>query len=164
MHYFADFNKLKITTDYNYLTKNIYLEVHKDTPVNLIQAEVTKKVKELEMQHTSLPILYDFEIGAADTEFSEHQELVDFLLTVVNIVIPTTLKLLEDGEGYKRERRLDVPDKLKPLHASFGTIKRACNHKIYTPLMNIRVSYNDLFFVLCDGREIDEVKGDSSDE
>lgn len=167
--YFANFKDLKIQKEFKFITKNIYLEVHKHTPISKIKAEVEKKVKEVLDGPTDLPVLYDFTTAAADTEFAEYAELADFMLTLANVVIPVTLQALETGKGYKRERRLDVPDKLKPLKASFGTVKRACNHEILTQLMNIRITYNDTFFLFCDGKDIvladdEEKKGDDSNE
>ena len=172
--FFANFNTLKIEKDYNFITKNIPLYLHRNTSVkdmmNIIKTALEQEIPE----KTSLGVLYNFQIQDISNEFPECDEnfeleeklqpVIDYLLTVAHVAIPLTLQALETGKGYKRERRLDVPDRLKPLHASYGALKRACNNEILTPMLNIKVEYNGLFYLLCDGRNLDVVKGDSSDE
>ena len=172
--FFANFDTLKIEKQYNFITKNIPLNLHRDTSVKDMM-NIIKTALEQEMpEKTTLGVLYHFEIQDISEEFPELNEdfeveenlqpVLDYLLTVAHIAIPLTLQTLETGKGYKRERRLDVPDKLKPLHASYGALKRACNNEILTPLINIQIEYNNILYLLCDGRNLDVVKGDSSDE
>ena len=172
--FFANFSTLKIEKDYNFITKNIPLDLHRDTALKDIMLTVSAALKDIVLEKTSLGVCYNFQIKDISEEFPECDEnfeleeklqpVIDYLLTVANVAIPLTLKTLETGNGYKRERRLDVPDRLKPLHASYGTLKRACNNEILTPKINIKVEYNGLFYLLCDGKELDRMKGDSSDE
>jgi len=152
--YFANFKDLKIQKEFKFITKNICLEVRNLMPISEIKAEVDKKIKEVIDQPTSLPVLYEFEIAAADTEITNPDDDAQFMLTLANIVVPTTLQALETGKGYKRERRLDAPDALKALHTSYGTIKRACNHEVLTQIMNIKINSTFGYFLLCDGKDV----------
>lgn len=172
--FFANFNTLKIEKQYNFITKNIPLNLHRDTSVKDMMNIIKTALEQAIPEKTSLGVLYNFQIQDISNEFPECDEnfeleeklqpVIDYLLTVTHVVIPLTLQALETGKGYKRERRLDVPDRLKPLHASYGALKRACNNEILTPMINIKVEYNGLFYLLCDGRNLDVIKGDSSDE
>lgn len=155
--FFADFTKLKIITDYNYIHKPLSLTIAQDTPIKEIMEQVKSLIQPYK-DKTSIPVLYDFTVAAAWLEDYSEQELVEYLVGLANIVVPVVLKELETGKGYGRERRLDVPEKLKPLHSSFGAIKRACNNEIYTPVINIKLDFNNVSYMFCMGREIDEVK------
>ena len=162
--FFADFTKLKIDTDYNYLTKHFDLHMRNPMPVAEIKTQLTTALQNEHIEKTTLPVLYDFNV-TGEVEKAEIDELVGYILSLANIIVPVTLKFLETGNGYKRERRLDVPVKLKPLHTSFSCIKGACNNEILTPILNIQITFGNIKYLLCDGREVDEVKKeDSSDE
>ena len=172
--FFANFSTLKIEKDYNFITKNIPIYLHRNTTLKDMAYTIQVALEKAIPEKTSLGVVYNFQIADVSDEFPECTEnceleeklqpVIDYLLTVANVAIPLTLKALETGNGYKRERRLDVPDRLKPLHASYGTLKRACNNEILTPKINVKVEYNGLFYLLCDGKELDRMKGDSSDE
>lgn len=162
--FFADFTKLKIDTDYNYLTKHFDLHMRNPMPVAEIKTQLTTALQNEHIEKTTLPVLYDFNV-TGEVENAEIDELVGYILSLANIIVPVTLKFLETGKGYTRERRLDVPVKLKPLHTSFSCIKGACNSEILTPILNIQITFGNIKYLLCDGREVDEVKKeDSSDE
>ena len=154
--YFADFNKLKIITDYNFKHETFTLELEPETAVKEVMLKVEPWLEHIEP--TGLPVLYDFDVAAPWLEDYEKEELAGYLVSLANVVVPVVLHALETGKGYKRERRLDVPDKLKPLHASYGCIKRACNYEIKTPIINIKINFNDVSYLFCMGREIDEIK------
>lgn len=154
--YFADFNKLKIVTDYNFKHETFTIEIEPETAVKEVMLQVDPMLDRIEP--TSLPVLYDFDVAAAWLEDYKIEDLADYLASLANIVVPVVLRKLETGKGYKRERRLDVPDKLKPLHASYGCIKRACNYEIKTPIINIKINFNNVSYLFCMGREIDEIK------
>ncbi len=156
--YFADFNNLKIITDYNYITKSMNLNFSNGMAFKDLGDDIENQLRSLNMQPTSLPVLYDFNVAATDTEGLEVDELVNLLTFIANLAVAKTLIFLENGKGYPRERRLDVPEKLKPLHASYGAIKRACNNAIITPVINIKVSFSGICYLFCMGREIDEVR------
>lgn len=163
--YFANFNKLKIDTDYNYITHHFDLNLGKQPiPVKLIQSEVKRVLSEAEINKTEMCVLYDFSIAAEPDGSLEIDELVSFLLTLSNIIVPEVLQFLDTKQSYKRERRLDVPDKLKPLHTSYGMLKRACNSQLLTPVMNIKINFSNVSYIMCDGRDVDEIKEESSDE
>ena len=168
--YFANFRTLKIEKDYNYLTKNIPLELHNGMSIKEVQSVISAALKDVDLEKTELGVLYKFEIKDTNNEFSrptdeaEMKGLADFLLTIANIAIPLTFAALKTGKGYPRERRLGVPDRLKPLHTSYSSVKSACNDEMITPKLNIIIALHDMFYCLCDGKTLDEVKGDSSNE
>lgn len=155
--FFADFTKLKIITDYNFIHKHFTLEVGPEMAIKEVMKQLQILLQNCK-EKTTLPVLYDFTIAATWLEEYDITELADYLVSLANAVVPVVLQELETGQGYKRERRLDVPEKLKALHASFGCIKRACNNEIYTPIMNIKLNFNDVSYLFCMGREIDEIK------
>ena len=172
--YFANFNKLKIDTDYNYKTVNIPLNIDLDMSLSQVKAVVEKEIEKIEIKPTSLPVLYDYSVAATGLD---EIEFADLLITLANIIVPVTLQHLETGEVYerihvgdgkkpgKREYRLDVPQKLKALHASNTVLKRACNRELITPVLNITIGDGTTNYYLCMGRDIEEdLVGDSSDE
>ena len=164
--YFANFEKLKINTDYNYITNHFDLALGK-MPIAIkdIQNKVKEALSAADIQKTEMCVLYDFSIEAEpDAEISV-DFVVDFMLSLSNIIVPTVFSFLDTKTSYKRERRLDVPDKLKPLHTSYGIVKNACNSRLLTPILNIKINYSNISYIMCDGRVIDEVKTeDGSDE
>ena len=167
--YFANFRTLKIEKDYNYLTKNIPLELHNGMSIKEVQSVISAALKDVDLEKTELGVLYKFEIKDANDKFkpaneAEMQGCLDLLYTVANIAVPLTFAALKTGKGYPRERRLGVPDRLKPLHTSYSSVKSACNDEMITPKLNIVIALHDIFYCLCDGKTLDEVKGDSSNE
>lgn len=161
--FFADFTKLKIITDYNFIHKTFTLPVEKEESIKTTMQTIQPMLNDCKKK-TTLPTLYEFNVAAAWLEDYEVDDLVEYLVSLASVVVPVVLQELETGKGCARERRLDVPEKLKPLHASYGCIKRACNNELYTPVMNIKLNFNKVSYFFCMGRDIDEVKGESSDE
>lgn len=151
--FFADFTKLKIITDYNFLHHDIHLKLSQHSTIKEIRDIFLAQLNALNLKLTTLPVLYDCYCDAAATD-----DIPEVLEQCARIMVPTLLQFLETGESYQRERRLDVPDKLKPLHASYGCIKRACNNQIKTPVINIRITINDLSYYFCMGRDIDTIE------
>lgn len=166
--FFANFNELKIEKEFHYSTKHFDIEVFNYMPLTDLKAKIDAALHSQVLEHTDTPVLYHFNItGLFSPEDSELQQLLDDMLVLTNVIVPITLQSLETGKGYKRERRLNAPDKLKPLHTTYSVIKRACNHEIITPVLNIQISYSGVSYLLCDTKEIDKYEKseeDSSDE
>lgn len=166
--YFANFKELRIDKDFHYTTIHLDIEVSPQTSVIALYNKVRDVIANAELVTTDTPVLYHFNVTGIMTEDENAgvQELLDDMLSLTNMIVPTTLKALETGFGYKRERRLDAPDSLKPLHTTYSVIKRACNIRMITPVLNIQVSYHNVSYLMCDTKEIDKYddEGDSSDE
>ena len=158
---------LKIDKEFHYKTYHFDIDVHPNMSMVALWNKIRDAVQNTELEKTDTPVLYHFNITGLmrDDENAGIQELLDDMLSLTNMIVPTMMKLIETGKGYPRERRLDAPDALKPLHTTYSAIKRACNIQMITPVLNIQVSYSGIAYLMCDTKEIDKYdEGDSSDE
>lgn len=146
--YFVDFEKLKIKKEYNPKTYSCSVKINEKS-FKVINDILNRTINSLATTvESDYPSLFAFYIETADEE--NHEDL----LTYANIIVPSLLRALETGKGYKRERRLGVPENLKALNTTYSTLKRACNHEIKPHCLNIVLYMGDYRYLFCDGVSI----------
>lgn len=164
-NYFVDFKELKIVKEYHPLHIHKTFVASYDDSLKSMEAVITQAVENIIPTNiTETPTLFSFEVVENNSFNAEAPKLnekdaYDFVLSLANLIVPTLLQKLETGQGYARERRLGAPEPFKALNTSYSVIKRATNHEMKPSCLNIAIQCGDIFYYLCDGKEINKVEG-----
>ena len=142
---FVDFEHLKIIKDFHFTT--IEDELNISEGFSLLEAQkVINAFCGRIVRKDGLSVNYVVDI-------LEQNPSADFMLTMVNIINAEFFKAIVTSEGWKREYRLDVPEKLKGLHANMSLIKKACNNKTINPIFNLTIKCGEFVYCLCDEKD-----------
>ena len=139
---FIDFEHLKIIKDFHFTTFEDETEIAKDAAVLEAQKAIRALCGRI-VRKDGLNVNYIINIKTEEPN-------EDFFLTMVNIVNAEFFRAMTTEEGWKREYRLDVPEKLKGLHANMSLIKKACNLKTVNSVFNLTIKCGDFIYYLCD--------------
>lgn len=144
---FVDLEKLKIINEYNFVTKELGLELSKADTIFDIKEKVRSALSgfftpsQIETYfHITLTIT------AADGESFDNIDDADaFFTTVVNVFTAVFLDemCVKPYTGRPRERRLDVPEKLKMASISMSLLKKNVNMKTYCNRFNIGIEWTN---------------------
>lgn len=138
---FVNFEHLKIIKDFHYTTIERELNLE-----NLTILEMRDKTKEFFKEFIKVdPLAVSYVINIKTNELTP-----EFFLSIVNIINSIFFNKMITEEGWKREYRLDVPEKLKGLHANMSLIKKACNVKTVNNVFNLTIKCGDFIYYLCD--------------
>ena len=151
---FVDLDKLKIIKTYNYQTFTTLvndIDMQHGT-IKSIKDAVQIATQEWWETQPALEAAYTIIIDG-EGEASE-EEAENFLVVVNTIVAQFFQDFIKMGVGRPRERRLDVPEKIKPLKMNLSTLKRAVNFKTHTDQFNLIIKYKDLVYMLVDEKEM----------
>lgn len=139
---FVDFEHLKIIKDFHFTTIEDEIQISKDAAVFEAQRDARALCGRI-VRKDGLNVSYVINIKT-----DEPNE--DFFLTMVNIVNAEFFKAMTTEDGWKREYRLDVPEKLRGLHINMSLIKKACNFKTVNNVFNLTIKCGDFVYYLCD--------------
>lgn len=138
---FIDLEKLKITSEYNYVTKELSLQISPAAKLSEIR-EVARSSIMNALEKTKIETLYEITINT-DEEVESLDDADAFFTTSVNIVGAIFLDLMcaSPHTGRARERRLDVPEKLKIVQTNMSMLKRAVNMQTYCDRFNLVIKW-----------------------
>ena len=153
--YFIDLEKLRIKKESHYETQHFYI---KDDIIandkysfcrmkDIIDATITNT----QLLESKYPCVYEIEIAKQGGEKIDDEE--QKFLSAVNICLSTFFRHFITSEVRDRERRLDVPDKLKSLKCPMGIVKRMTNNQTIRDHFNFIIKYDDLIYILADEKE-----------
>lgn len=118
---YLNLNTLKIEKEYNYRETEIDLSFAAEQPLGVLMKTAEEQIK-TSIVETDLPINYSFVI---ETECIDD----DTFTTLVNVITAALVKVQNQGTPRKRERRLDVPEKIKQYcYASVSALKTLVNN------------------------------------
>lgn len=141
---FIDFEHLKIIKDFHFTTIEKELDIE-----NLSILEIKDKTEEFFkdfIKEDPLTVSYVIDIKTSEPT-------PEFVLSMVNIINSVFFNKMITEKGWKREYRLDVPKKLKGLHANMSLIKKACNLKTINNVFNLTIKCGDFIYYLCDDKD-----------
>ena len=93
--------------------------------------------------------VFNIQDDFAEEDLSE-DDIINSLTSTANIINAFIFTSFLTGANRTREKRLDVPDKLKGVNCSFGLLKRAVNEEMRCPRFNIRINYKQYYYILVD--------------
>lgn len=149
---FVDLDKLTIeelTEDMNLMVYHGVVEHIDDRAIANqwpITRDAVKKVLD-EVDKTWRPHKFEFEVVGDDLDEYAFESAVKLILTAV-------FEVMHCPKGRKRERRLDVPTKLKTLNCNMSLLKNAINYQTLVDKFQIEVVHKDLRYILV-GNEYD---------
>ena len=90
---------------------------------------------------------HKFEFEVVSTE-----ELDEYAFeSAVKLILTAVFEVMHCPKGRKRERRLDVPVKLKTLNCNMSLLKNAINYQTLVDKFQIEITYKDLRYILVGG-------------
>lgn len=143
--YFIDFEHLKVVKDFHYTTIERELNITEDSSLLEMQDQILHFVKEI-IDLNPLAVNYVIDV-------TEQNPSADFMLTITNIITAIFFNNIITDKGWKREYRLDVPEKLKGLHTSMSSIKKAVNRETINHVFNLTIKCGDFIYYLCDEKD-----------
>lgn len=141
---FIDFEKLKIIKDFHFTTieKELNLE-------NLTILEMKDETEEFFKDFIKVdPLAVSYVIDIKTSEPTP-----EFFVSMINIINSIFFNKMITEKGWKREYRLDVPEKLKGLHCNMSLIKKACNTKTINNVFNLTIKCGEFIYYLCDEKD-----------
>lgn len=155
----ADFDKLKIYSDGHFDTIAYHFGDDLVVDGNSL-FQLTKIINSaldtiMPTSKSAYPCVFRFYINKDDPNMNT--DAAEFL-SIVNLILPLVFQRLVMSEPREREKRLDVPDKLKPLKCSMGAAKRMVNYVMLRDKINIIIEYGDLIYTLVDEKTIEDDK------
>lgn len=151
--YFIDLNKLKIEKMYHYQTFSIDIDLDLNLSAATILADLKNQLPQLFAEKPAIAALYQINLRFNTNDASIDGETFE---TLVNIVNAAFFSLFTTADGRKRERRLDVPERLKAAHINLSTLKKAVNYATFTDMFNIEINGGDFTYILVDSNKMDE--------
>ena len=136
--YFVDFEKLKFNRTGNYRTKELSLSLAASDTVIQVK-EKTREALEYFFEETNIETLFD--ISLDNIVFEDLEEADIFFTYAVNIISAIFLDSICLKKPRARERRLDVPVKLKELASSLSLIKHLVNMTSYYDRFNLMIHW-----------------------
>ena len=138
---FIDLEKLKIITEHNYSTKELDLQMSPAAKLSEIR-EITRSSIAPIIEKTKIEMLYEITINT-DEKVESLDDADAFFTTTVNIIGAIFLDLMcaSPHTGRARERRLDVPEKLKVVQTNMSMLKRAVNMQTYCDRFNLIIKW-----------------------
>ena len=151
--YLMNLDKLKIDKTgkadmFNYSIDWASIE---NEPLSFQYRAIKNAIEDFVNHPSAFPAFYriDFEDSREETDEDE-----SIFQSIVNVTLAVFFELMcYSNQGRPRERRLDVPDKLKCIKCSMSLIKRAINHKTVRDSFNLCICYKGYEYYLCDERE-----------
>lgn len=147
---FLNLETLKIEKEYNFNTIILNIEIP-DTSISLKQI---KEIIEGAFQHAqetiennkSKSIAAHFIVYLLYPSCDLNSE-AEFFSTFVNVFLPVFFNALKEDAGRPRERRLDVPEKLKEkVRVSLGILKDLINTATKYNLFTVSIHGQHLFY------------------
>lgn len=170
--YLMNLNKMEINKEakadmFNYSVDWTKIE---NDPLSLQYNAVKNTIGDLVNSPSAYPAFY--RIDFVD-EREENEDDVFIFQSIVNVTLAAFFDLMCTEKGRPRERRLDVPEKLKCIKCSMSLIKKAINHATIRDTFNLCICYKNYEYYLCDERcklekgefehSVDELKGGEAD-
>ena len=136
--YFVDFEKLKFNRTGNYRTKELYLSLEPSDTIKTVK-EKTREGFDYFIEEANIETLFNIVLDPFEVNDDESAEI--FFTTAVNVISALFLDAICLKEPRARERRLDVPEKLKELAGSLSLIKRLVNMKSSYDRFNLTIEW-----------------------
>lgn len=142
---FVDFDKLKIISEHYYNTKLFDLELDVVDRVLDIKTKLADAIEKDSTFKTPSAMTTLMQVDICAPAKGEEEEDEAFFTTVVNIVSSMLLEsiCIQPNTGRSRERRLDVPDKLRGISANMSLLKRCINLQTIFDRVNISINWYD---------------------
>lgn len=146
---FIDLTKLDVINLDNYESYETTVNWDPNIAAAKNKAEVEKPIAELLSHNGMKPIKYIININ------TQKLMTVDDIIGCINILTAVFFDWFVLTGGRKRERRLDIPEKLQDAHISAGLLKRAINTSTVTDIFNLEINFNtgNVRYVLIDTKE-----------
>lgn len=140
---FVDLEKLKIISEHNYITKDIIIELNPSDTVFDIKNQTRSALEDI-FNKTAIETLINITLNTKETIHSL-DDADAFFTTAVNIIISVVLDSIcvQPHKGRPRERRLDVPEKLKVANVSMSLLKKCVNTQTYFDRFNISIAWQN---------------------
>lgn len=140
---FVDLEKLKLISEHNYVTKEIAIELNASDTVFEIKNQ-TRSALDYMFDKTAIETLINITLHTKKT-VDNLDDADAFFTTAVNIIISVVLDSLcvQPHKGRPRERRLDVPEKLKVANVSMSLLKKCVNTQTYLDRFNIHITWQN---------------------
>lgn len=149
---FIDLEKNKVIKEFKFTTKEIATRID-------FEAAVSESKKVFGTAFSSIisqdALAVNYILNIEDEGTATDEEANNFLC-IVNVACVEFFRLITLDIPREREYRLDVPKNLKCVKTSMSLLKKAINHKTVNNIFNLTIKYKDLFFVLCDEKDIEE--------
>lgn len=154
---YIDLENLKIVKDYHAENFNYILpsDLIDDTNMSLIETKqiVHNVLQDVQYTKGRLGAHYEIEIETMKNGAATEEEAEQFLTLVNIITLEFFHNFVNTSNGRKRERRLDVPEKLKTVKCSMGLLKNAINYETMRNKFNLIIKYKDLIYILIDEKD-----------
>lgn len=135
---------IKVKKEFNYSTITLDLEISFNDGLKTMQEKAQKVLKPLFSRDvTALETLFYINLIVTDAP-SDSGEKEDFFLTFTNVFMAEFFNNICLDAGRPRERRLDVPERLKAAsNISCSLLKQAVNSKTVFDTFNVQIEWND---------------------
>lgn len=135
---FLDLDKLQVIKEYNFSTLTDTIKVSDNMPLSQVK-ELTKQMCQRLFYSNFIKIETFFDIQL-EADFSDNFE--EQFESFINVFTATFFDFICTSGGRKRERRLDVPERLKEkVRVSTSALKKAINYQTLIDKFNLRVTY-----------------------
>lgn len=149
--YFINLSDLKIKKEFRYENQEISIPLEKNLSLVDVKSRVSARVKDLLDDKPAIACMYII-------NFKCDGLTADEFLSWVNIAVAEFFHAITSVTGRPRERRLDVPDRLKVVKCNMALLKNAINHQTFTDVFNLHIICGDLEYYLCNEKAIETEK------
>ena len=135
---FLDLDKLQVIKEYNFSTLAETIKVTDNMPMTQVK-NLTRELCEKLFYSDFIKIETFFDIQL-EADFKDNFE--EQFEAFINVFTATFFDFICTTGGRKRERRLDVPERLKEkVRVSTSALKKAINYQTLIDKFNLRVTY-----------------------
>lgn len=125
---------------------DIHLEIDPNCPFKKMQSLVNEAVSTIyRNKESSLPFNFKFNVVLIDDvdDPLKKEELMDMVECVANVVNSEVFSTITTDTLRKRERRLDIPENLKPfIYASLSAVKKMINYETHFTSFNVQIDFS----------------------
>ena len=142
---FIDLEKLKIDRQYNFTTTELGLTLSEADTIFVIKEKIRAELDyKMDSMTNAVPTLFLIDIET-DKSIDNIDDADAFFTTAVNVIASVVLDSLcvQPHKGRPRERRLDVPEKLKVAHVNMSLLKKCINMKTYCDRFNLIIKWKN---------------------
>ncbi len=149
---FINLKDNKVIKEFKYTTKEISTRIDFEAAVSEAKKSFESALSQIISQD---PLATHYIIDIEGDGIATEEEANNFL-SIVNVGCVVFFNLFVQSDRRDREWRLDVPEQLKCAKTSLSLMKRAVNYKTVNDVFNFTIKYKDLFFILCDEKEVEK--------
>lgn len=149
---FINLDKLKIIKEHTFTQQeaSVFLPFKDgDITLSTIKEQVYAAISNFFVT-TAMPVNYVINLYDHETSFHlTDEEKGELFESIVNVALAVFFNNFILNKGRKRERRLDVPERLKQgARVNFSLLKKAVNSATYSDIFHLSIVWGDLHYDL----------------